>query len=210
MRTGWSAGRREPERRGGGGGRGRGRRGSGAAGAARRAPSAPGGAAAPRRGRCSTIRVTITRRISTLRGAGGRLRDHDAACPCPSAGSAPARIWNASNAAIAKNSPADPAITGNGPGFLTGSRFAARGLGTAGSFAVGASWSKCAGAARGGVGAQPARPRSRDAVRRAAAAARRTGGRRLGAARRVAAGACPSGQSSSSPPRPRPWPESSS
>ena len=94
--------------------------GAGAAGAGAEACGAAGAGAAPEppaagvvvrvapgRGRCSTIRVTITRRISTFRGAG-------VACATrtgfgfPSAGSAPARIWNASNAAIAKNSPPTP------------------------------------------------------------------------------------------------------
>ena len=139
MRTGSSAGA-------GAGAAGAGA-GAGAAGAGDEAPVRSGRAplspartapaAAPRtpgRRRCSTIRVTITRRISTFRGAGEACAT-TCGSPAPSAGSAPARIWSASSATIAKNSPADPATTGNGPGFLIGSRL----RGSGGSFAVGAS-----------------------------------------------------------------------
>ena len=94
MTSGWSsgAGAGAGGRRGAGAGAGgRGRRGAWrCAAAARRCVVAAAG-------RCSTIRVTITRRISTRRGAGDATAATAAARPRRSPGRRRARIWKASS-----------------------------------------------------------------------------------------------------------------
>src|SRR5204863_478543 len=82
-------------------GAGAGVTGGGAVGAVWAEAEGRGAAGRGGRERCSTMRVTITRRTRICRGAAGA-----AASTCglgaPSAGSAPRRIWNASRAVIAK------------------------------------------------------------------------------------------------------------
>ena len=175
--SGAGAGRQQGQARRGG------RRWAGAVWAGAAEPAVDGDAAAaprtPGRRRCSTIRVTITRRISTFRGV-GEVCATTCGSPAPSAGSAPARIWSASSATIAKKRPADPAMTGNGPGFLIGSRYA------------------------------PAAEASRWAQRGRTAAVRPPTGRAAWAQSSSPPRPRPRPRpESSSPPRPRPCPESS-